>query len=383
MNLQLDIANSAGSPLPRQGQPAPQRDVGRIKLTPIPLTRTDALGSLQGLLQGSEASIGHLLSRAGLPDIPLGHGQDLIPVPAACALLDLAARYSGLSELGLDLAECGGLASLGAYGRHVERAENLLDAIGRMSRHAAWNLLGVETRLQLMGPSAVWYCVPSPAAVVGRHQSAMLALGSMGEVVRLAAGPDWRADEVRIPRSPCDVDRLRQGLAERVLPGTAYALVFPRGLLRRPMASLGRRTDISDAGELAHHAAALPTDFAGSVRLVLCAYLRAGYPHLRDFARSCGLSVRKLQRRLSTSGTTYSKLVEQIRREQAMAMLADGRITVTEVGLELGYNESASFTRAFRRWQGLPPRDYRLIAAEPDAGASHCPVAGLPRIGTI
>ncbi len=42
------------------------------------------------------------------------------------------------------------------------------------------------------------------------------------------------------------------------------------------------------------------------------------------------------------------------------------RITVTEVGLELGYHESASFARAFRRWQGLAPREYRLIACEGD-----------------
>jgi AraC-like DNA-binding protein len=305
-----------------------------------------------------------LLGAAGLPEVPAGPGQDFVPVAAACALLDIAAGRTGIGEIGMALAEAGGLGILGAFGRHVQAADSLLEAIARFGRHASWNLLGAETNLQLAGPSAIWCCAPSPAAARGRHHSAIFALTQMRNVVRLVAGPEWRADELRLPRASGDVEpRLAQALAGRVLPGMAYALVFPRALLRRPIVVPHRRSAGYAEAELAMLAGALPTDFVGSVRQILRAFLPSGYPHLRDFARACGVSVRKLQRRLNASGTTYSKLVEQIRLEEAMAMLADGRITVTEVGLELGYNESASFTRAFRRWQGVAPRDYRLIAS--------------------
>jgi AraC-like DNA-binding protein len=374
MGIQFDLADAIGRRpsrrRPAQCRPSPD-------LAPLPVTRAEPIGYLVRMMQGTGASMLQLLGEAGLPEVPVGPGQDLVPVAAACALLDIAACRAGVGEIGLALAKAGGLGMLGAFGRHVQAADSLLEAIARFGRHAAWNLLGAETNLQVAGPSAIWCCSPSPAATSGRHHSAIFALTQMRNVVRLAAGPDWRADELRLPRAAGDVELpLAQALGERVLPGMAYALVFPRALLRRPIVVPHPRSVEDGGAELAILADALPTDFVGSVRQILRAFLPAGYPHLRDFARACGLSVRKLQRRLNASGTTYSKLVEQIRLEEAMAMLADRRITVTEVGLELGYNESASFTRAFRRWQGLAPRDYRLITSGPAVAPQLAKLAG-------
>ncbi|MFO1061156.1 MAG: AraC family transcriptional regulator ligand-binding domain-containing protein [Dongiaceae bacterium] len=364
MSLQFKIADAACGTAGHPDLVGERPGTG--ELAPIALTWTTALIPLPRMLQAGGATARELLEQTGLPEIAIDHGRDLVPIAAACALLELAARRLGMTEIGPALIPEGGLASLGMLGAHVGCAEHLLEAIDRLGRHAGPHLLGVEMKLQVIGRSAIWSCSPSPAADAGRHHSAMLALGWMRQVVRSAAGPDWRADEVRIPRPGRDLERARQALGEHVLPGMAYALLFPRALLRRPMPPVPRRGDLAGASALARQQAALPADFIGSVRLLLRTFLHAGYPHLPTFARACGLSIRMLQRRFAASGTTYSKLVEQIRREEAMAMLADGRITVTEVGLELGYHESASFTRAFRRWQGLAPREYRLIACEGD-----------------
>jgi AraC-like DNA-binding protein len=366
MSVQFQIVESA-SAARAHCSPSPQRHRAEAP-APVAVTWTEVLAGLPQLLQAGGGSLGELLRRTGLPDVAIDNGRHPIPVAAACALLELAAHRSGIVEIGLALVAERELAALGTLGAHVAAADHLLEAIDRLGRHAAPNLLGVATRLQVIGPSAIWSCSPSAAARAGRHHSAMLALGWMRQVVRAAAGPDWRADEVRIPRSPAELERVREALDEHVLSGRAYALLFPRGLLRRAMPARPRRADRAGEEALARREAVLPADFVDSVRLLLRSFLREGYPHLPDFARACGLSVRKLQRHLATSGTTYSKLVEQIRREDAMAMLAAGRITVTEVGLELGYNESASFTRAFRRWQGLPPRDYRLMTSEAEDG---------------
>ena len=55
----------------------------------------------------------------------------------------------------------------------------------------------------------------------------------------------------------------------------------------------------------------------------------------------------------------------QGRFELALVLMRDPAIPLTEVALELGYSDSANFTRAFRRWTGLPPRRYRQVALFP------------------
>ncbi|MBE9195845.1 helix-turn-helix transcriptional regulator [Synechocystis sp. LEGE 06083] len=59
-------------------------------------------------------------------------------------------------------------------------------------------------------------------------------------------------------------------------------------------------------------------------------------------------------------GTTYSRLIEQIRFEQAIRWLQDPAVKLGDIASQLGYKNSTHFSRAFKRWTGLNPRQYRL-----------------------
>ena len=87
--------------------------------------------------------------------------------------------------------------------------------------------------------------------------------------------------------------------------------------------------------------------------------LQQGNPAIRDAARMLGTNVRTLQRRLAESGTRYSWLVEEVRIETAFRLLEREDLTIAEVASALGYRHAAHFTRAFVRWTGVTPRDYR------------------------
>ena len=77
------------------------------------------------------------------------------------------------------------------------------------------------------------------------------------------------------------------------------------------------------------------------------------------------MSVRSLQRRLHESELDFGRLVEEARLELARRMLGDSELKIVEVAAELGYTDSANFTRAFRRWTGVPPREFRRAQAAP------------------
>ena len=84
-----------------------------------------------------------------------------------------------------------------------------------------------------------------------------------------------------------------------------------------------------------------------------------GPPRIETMAEITGLSVRTLQRRLAENGLSHFELVDQARYEAATRLLRDSDIRVTDIAMELRYADSANFTRAFRRWAGVTPREYR------------------------
>jgi AraC-like DNA-binding protein len=71
------------------------------------------------------------------------------------------------------------------------------------------------------------------------------------------------------------------------------------------------------------------------------------------------LRVRTLQRRLHDQGVTFAWLVARARLDRAQGMLADPARRIIDVALDLGYSDPAHFTRAFVRWTGIAPREFR------------------------
>lgn len=92
-----------------------------------------------------------------------------------------------------------------------------------------------------------------------------------------------------------------------------------------------------------------------SVRLVIAAILMDGTPTVERVAAAGNFSVRTLQRRLGAEGTSFSRLLEAVRLELALADIAAGRKTAGELAARLGYEQQSSFSRAVRRWTGSSP----------------------------
>ena len=83
-----------------------------------------------------------------------------------------------------------------------------------------------------------------------------------------------------------------------------------------------------------------------------------GRPTLRATAAAVGLHVRTLERRLDEWGVPYKALLDHVRRTRSVELLRSGRYSMVDIALLLGYSEHAHFTRAFRRWTGISPRQY-------------------------
>jgi AraC-like DNA-binding protein len=89
-----------------------------------------------------------------------------------------------------------------------------------------------------------------------------------------------------------------------------------------------------------------------------------GPPTIESVARAARCSVRTVQRRLREGGLTYTGLLDEVRLEIAAGMLEEEGKRVRDIAFDLGYSDQANFTRAFRRWAGVCPSEFRRLRVD-------------------
>jgi AraC-like DNA-binding protein len=96
-------------------------------------------------------------------------------------------------------------------------------------------------------------------------------------------------------------------------------------------------------------------------------------PSMNHVARRMWLSSRSLRRRLRAEGVTYEEVAQDAVAELARRLLQDPATTIQQVAARLGFSEASAFHRAFKRWIGLTPTEFRegLTARESARERSH------------
>lgn len=83
------------------------------------------------------------------------------------------------------------------------------------------------------------------------------------------------------------------------------------------------------------------------------------FPSLETTAAHFHMTPRTLHRRLHQEGTAFREILETVRHSLALAHLQAGRLSFQEIAFSLGYHDIANFRRAFKRWEGIPPSEYK------------------------
>ncbi|MEU7555210.1 AraC family transcriptional regulator [Streptomyces sp. NPDC044571] len=106
------------------------------------------------------------------------------------------------------------------------------------------------------------------------------------------------------------------------------------------------------------------TTVSEQVRRALARQLRGSprLPALGEVAARLAVSPATLRRRLQQEGTSFQQLKDHVRRDAAIAGLAEGGEPIAELAARLGFSEDTAFHRAFRRWTGTTPGAYRIAS---------------------
>ena len=197
------------------------------------------------------------------------------------------------------------------------------------------------------------------------HATIDMAMAVTVRMCRLSYGPDFVPARVmmRRPRPDC-AERFRTVFGVDVVFGAAQNLIcFDRESLsvRLPHASseLARANDRVVIEYLDRFDR---SQVSMRARAWLIEQLPSGHPTQSLLARSLHMSVRNLQRRLQEEQTSFKVLLDETRRELAKQYVREAHRPIGEITYLLGFSEVSNFTRAFRRWTGMSPNEYRRAA---------------------
>lgn len=102
-----------------------------------------------------------------------------------------------------------------------------------------------------------------------------------------------------------------------------------------------------------------PLTWERKVRAAIEAQLPDGEPSAERIAQALHLSLRSLQRHLADEGCRFDALLNECRQNLALQHLRDPQCSLAEISHLLGFADTSSFNRAFKRWTGVTPGQFR------------------------
>lgn len=321
--------------------------------------------SLRGLLDVVTRD-GHcaqsILDPSGLSTSNLEDPDIRIPARVAGEVWARSAAVVGDEHLGLRVGQALKLGSLGLFDYALSRSPTVGEAWRKASEYFRWVADGAVIEIVRDGSFARF----EHAGAAPRAISEMIVAG-----VFCAVGRDTSRvltpKEVRFRHpAPKDTTRHRRLFGCDVRFGQARdALVVEQEVLEWPLRMADEGLSAVLETYLAQLVVRLPR--GGIVLQVQQHVLRgldAGASSLENVAFKLGMSGRTLQRRLKECGTNHQSIVDAARHDLAKQYLHDAHISAAEVAQMLGFSEASAFQRAFRRWTGMTPQEYRAASPQ-------------------
>jgi AraC-like DNA-binding protein len=274
--------------------------------------------------------------------------------------------------LGVLAGECIESADFGVMHHVVRNSPNVRQALFYNSRYVRLLDDGIESVLVEEGDRGIWQfrnLAPRPHAVVNDFQ---VATGVTMLRSFLASGKVPLEVHLRHEQPTCQSEYERFFQAPVRFGKEHNALVLHRDTLEAPVVNASK--NLFSAFD--HQAQQMLDQFdnesgvEAKVRQLMLKELDTGNARIGNVARQLHMSSATLRRRLAEHGTTHKHLLDQIRQEVALHHMRESRLSIAEIAFLLGFSTQSAFGRAFRRWVGASPIEYRASLRTSRAAAT-------------
>jgi AraC-like DNA-binding protein len=358
---------------------------GGLALGQIPMkyqTKVAGLMQVGSLLLDSGISPTQLLQKLDLPPTLLLDPELWLDHELSFRLGGELSRVTGDRFAGLHVGERQKFERLGGWGTAVLSATCVQDALATAERQIGLIDTGLRVGLDQTETNArLWFTyLGRLGADPLQHVEANFMV--FQGILDLAVEPI--AATVCLPHArPKDTDEMERLLGPNLeFEADRAELVFDRAALQQPLRPM---TMIPCTGS-PKLPPGTPNETACAVMHFMKQLIEFERPTASAVADLVCLNLRTMQRHLSVYGVCFEDMLCAYRRRKALEYLSRGNHTITEIAFQLGYSDSAHFTRAFRRWTGTCPRlasarmqNLRVIPGSPAANLNISGTDNLPR----
>jgi len=307
-------------------------------------------------------AIAPLCEAVKLPLPPYADPEQRIGIDQFLGLWDRAMAIVQDDAFPLRVAQVTGIAELGVLGLACKTCENVEAAIERARRF-----------LPLATDAARWTIVPTRAGLdlvlergsslrADLHHIDEFALAELVWAARIMTGIEWTPRAVHFAHpAPADAMPFHAFFGVPVQFGRPTSkLAFDRATLQIPLL----KADKELATFFERHAQSLLDKVTNeepllrAVRQTIARLLGEKDTTIATVAKALATSERTLRRRLDEAGTSFRKLLDEVRAAWAKRELLEQRRTRDDIAERLGFSDPSAFHRAFRRWTGQTPIQY-------------------------
>ncbi len=332
--------------------------------------RVAPLVALPRLMEALGGSLAPILRELRISPVLLQQPDNSIPIVTVGRILERAAQQLQCEYLGLLLGKYNGINQLGlvreemckmpTVGRALKAAQRMLHLHDRAA---------VVTLRRVNNGMALGYGV-FEGSFTGlsliQDTALMIALRTMQDL----CGPTWTPDAMyfshrrpahpeiyeQLTGAPCYFDSLN---TELIFPEEVLASALPVGL--HDMSGVASKR--KPGGYM-----------SWSERVCAASYalLLSGQCSQQLIAQRLGIGMRTLNRQLELEGVSYSAIVDGARYAISKRLLKETDLSVKVIATQLSYTDCGSFSRAFKRWSGWPPAEWRALRNNGNQAAMNC-----------
>jgi len=332
------------------------------KRQPRPATlRVGGVTEIAAVLEGFGFDPDEVFADAGIDPKLIGDPDNLISYAARDRLFRECVSRTGCQHFGLLVGQRMNLKSLGLVGLLMKTSRDAGAALQSLVKFLHLHSQGAVMQLRVDDKLAMLTYDAFEPGLVATDQTGDGAVAMMLNAMRTLCGRDFKPTEASFAhRRPADIEPFRKFFKVPLYFDTEhYGLVFSRDWLDvRPATADDELRQLLqkqvDALRVKHG-----LSFPLQVRSVLHSALLAGNCSEKKIAMLFSIRSHTLRRRLESFGTSFHELVDECRFEMAREMLLNTSLSVSEISASMGYSRASSFIRAFRRWSGLTPGEWR------------------------
>jgi AraC-like DNA-binding protein len=325
-----------------------------------------SVAATTGLLEAIAARGGdadQILRKSGIDRSVFSEPEGFIPSSLFAGILEEAAQATADDCFGLHLGENYNPRNIGPLVYVVLNSPTIRAGIENFERY-----------LHVYNEAGKWFFTSEGNRGYIRYLLTDLGIKSLRQsnehemtiainTLRMMVGSQWAPKEVQFAHEAPEQtsEHLRIFHAPVSFGCKTNAIVTDLHFVEREVPAADQRLYQILKRYLDHVLSEMPREdtLLASVRRATAETMRDGDLKLARVAKQMAMSARTLQRQLKERGVDFKQLTDETRRRFAVNYLKERKNTLTEVAFLLGYSELSAFNRAFKRWTGSTPLDYR------------------------